>query len=435
MAGRFKNPLDWNFRLKMPVWLKQQFFPMMLPEHMTPTRDMLDEELTAEARAARVIIRPVGIFDSAIIHFRDMNIQYVRWMSRIGELGWQAYAMYYAVAILSPIMAVVMGYLTVVGSADDQTRNIDVGINLWLGPAIFGLGGLLLGPLVGRMMTATRQWSKVYAPAILAEYSWTDCGECGGGGELPGVDVSEGGRECEECGGSGYVGGGNGDGDEGEEEDEEEPEEAEEDEDGDEWDEDEMPVSGDLDDIGWGDEDEEGAEEEEEEDEEELEEEERVVCDECGGEGQVPLPRKCGFCRGDGYLQGEPVCGMETYINRLAVLGSSEVGFTAGGDLVLMAPPGVRLTEVKSPAEMYGWRSIHGEFVGDNSREQRLREMEFDATGRLSPMHRLQSDRRRNEKLLGWGLFVAGCAIGLTALALSQDGAAEEAAWLLSYVA
>ena len=432
MAGKFKNPLDMPIRFKVPNWVKQQFFPMMLPESMKPTRDMTDEELTAEARSARVIIRPVGIFDSAIIHFRDMNIQYVRWMSRIGELGWQAYALYYAVAILSPIMAVVMGYLTVAGSADDQTRNIDVGINLWLGPLVFGLGGLLLGPLVGRMMTATRQWSKVYAPAILAEYSWEMCGECGGEGRLPGIELGEGAMDCDECEGTGIEGGLPEVAAAADVEAVVEEDEVEEDEEEDYWDPDEMPVSRDLGDVGWGDDDE---EEEEDEEEPEEEEEESEECGACDGEGKVPAPRQCGFCRGEGQLIGDPICGMETFINRLAVLGSQEVGFTAGGDLVLRAPPGVRLTSVTSPAEMYTWHSIHGEFVGDNSREQRLREMEFDATGRLSPMHRIQNDRRNRDKLIGWGLFVAGCAIGITAFVLSQDAAtSEEAAWLLSFV-
>ena len=366
-------------RRSVGQFVKQVLVPWTLPPSYRATEELTDEELAAEAQADEQILRPVGLFNAAALHFSAMNRQFVRYMHRIGELGWQAYIMYYVLTIGASPTGFLVGYLTVLSGQQDPTTGLRE-IPAW-GPALFvGIIGMVIGPLVGRAITATMQWGRVYARAILIQHTWVRCGLCAGETTLAGIEITPDSPDCQKCQGAG------------------------------ETIVQEVAADGTI--TG-----------------------EEVDCDDCEGEGKVPARRTCPACEGVGRIPDQVVLGAETVANRLAVICNQDIEPTAGGDLVLQCPDGESLKNLQSPKQIYGWKSIRGSFVGDYAREMRLREVFFDETGRLSPTARRKDGRRTREQALGYGVGVIFASLGILLYAMQQQqNATAEAAAAGAYL-
>lgn len=399
-APRPKKPINWGRLRGIPRIVRdigrQVFLPWILPKSYPPTEHMTDADLAEEARSDVQILRPIGLFNSAAYHFVSMNRQYLRYMHRIGELGVRPYIVYYVFLCLVPIVLMAVAYMTVESGRQDPTSGL-AETPWWVMPLIMSPFGFLIGPLGGRAAAATMQWSRVYARCILVQHTWVRCGLCAGEKTLMGIEIGDDSENCAACAGQGTV---------------VRPGQV-------------VYMSVPMDDDD--DEDDYEDEEDEEDDLVKLSEEE---CQQCYGVGRIPQRRTCPACIGVGRVPDQPVLGAATVASRLAILTNSGIEPTAGGDLVLQCPDGFSLYDLHTPCEIYDWQSIHGEFVGDYAKEMHLREVAFDAIGRLAPKARTKDRRRQMEQAVGYGIGVIFAILGLVLYGMQQQPGSESAlAW------
>ena len=376
-------------------------WPRRLPAGTPPTLSMSESDLLSEMRDSKRFLRGMGIFNAAFFDWRAMNRQYIRYLEQYGQEPIGIYVFNLLVASSIAALSAFTGVYAVAIEGGPAT-NIQwyervVELDSLLLIAAFTIVGSVMALASSPRVMAARQWARVHCLAIIVSVEWELCVLCAGTAELPWLRPSPTDPECVECGGEGRIPG-----------DDDDTDGIEEDADTD-GDDDEDDGDGDGDNRdGAG-----------------------AKCPKCEGRGSIPPPRPCHACD-RGYIPDieRGHIGVAVLpVNKLAIEINRSQHFTSGeGATVILAPRGVDLRSIQDPSQIYTpeFRSIHGGFLGGNSKEMHEREKFQDETGRLSPVQRLKARQRRWRNGVSWVLGLAFAVVGML-LIMSQPPPPPEA--------
>ena len=369
-------------------------WPRSLPDGYPPTLSMSEADLLAEIREGRRFLRGMGLFNAAFFDWQAMNRQYIRYLEQFGSEPIGIYLFNLVVAASIAGLAAFTGIYAVSFESGPATntpwleRVFEADSLVLIG--LFTVVGSVLALLASPRVMAAKQWSRVHCLAMVVSVDWELCPLCAGTALLDGVRSLPGDPECEECEGEGRL-----------------IDSASSDSDADD-DSGDADTDTDTDDNAGADTDDAAY----------------VECPKCRGVGSIIQPRVCHACD-LGYVpdveKGHTGVAVLA-VNKLAVELNDSQHFTAGeGATIILAPRGVELRSIQDPAEIYNpmYRSIHGGFVGGNSKEMHEREKFQDQTGRLSPVQRMKARQRRWRNGVSWVLGLSFAIIGML-LILSQ---------------
>ena len=160
--------------------------PWRLPRTLKPTEEMSLEELEAEARSEKPLLKKIGFKDSAIIHQDRVKLHYLRAAGFLGWLGikpfilgglWVVLGTAFAIAFFT-IQASNFDFSSQTGECLEGAVCVDeadeAGVPIWAGP--------LLGLVVGQLVTLTSaltflaisRFDTAYSPTTVAEARYFD---------------------------------------------------------------------------------------------------------------------------------------------------------------------------------------------------------------------------------------------------------------------
>ena len=161
-------------RVKNPKVKKYREFFWSLPKEYAAKGEMTPEQLEAEAREERPLLKKVGVRDSALFHVGLMKTQYLRAATFLGWLGIKPYIVCVVMVLIATSFMSMFFWLAMSNAYTVGPESTAPTVPIWIGWIIgFGLGLIITVPSAALLLAISR-FDTAYAQTTVVQAEYDD---------------------------------------------------------------------------------------------------------------------------------------------------------------------------------------------------------------------------------------------------------------------